>query len=488
MIPYFCALIFLGIPIAWVEWAMARHGGRRGLHSAPGVLGTIGGPLARRLGVIGVLIPLAVSFYYVFIESWCLAYTWYFLKGGIGIDVAAPIAEQGAASSAFYQAATGTAANGALLGGNLDMVAFWSLTFAANIWLVFRGISGGIEKFCQVAMPLMAVCAVIVLIRVLTLGTPDPSLPDQNVINGLGYMWNPDFSKLGDASTWLAAAGQIFFSLSIGFGILINYGSYLKKTDDVALSSLTSSATNELFEVGFGGLITLTASFVFLGVAGTTAAVATGSFSLGFATLPVVFAHMGALGNLVGAIFFFMLFLAAITSSISMYQPAVAFFQEALGLDRRRATTLTASLGVISGLLTLYYTENGGFWSTVDFWVGTFLIFVMAGIQVIFFGWVFGIEKGWDELHQGAQMRVPAIFKFIIKYVAPAYLLIVFIGFCVQSLGASVAAIAESVAAQVALGWIALVTIGLFVVARKAETRWRALGLDLDGTREDAQP
>jgi SNF family Na+-dependent transporter len=193
-------------------------------------------------------------------------------------------------------------------------------------------------------MPLMAVCAIVILIRVLTLGTPDPANPEQNVINGLGYMWNPDFTALGNAQTWLAAAGQIFFSLSVGFGVIINYSSYMRKRDDVVLSGLTASSTNELFEVGFGGLITITAAFVFLGAANLAGAVQGGTFGLGFQTLPVVFAHMGPFGNLIGAIFFLMLFLAAITSSISMYQPSLAFFQEALGWSRQRATTLMVSI------------------------------------------------------------------------------------------------------------------------------------------------
>src|SRR5690606_13842131 len=178
----------------------------------------------------------------------------------------------------------------------------WVAVFTINIYFVFRGLSKGIEKFVSYAMPVMAVCALIVLIRVLTLGTPDANLPDQNVVNGLGYMWHPDCSALGKFQSWLAAAGQIFFSLSVGFGVIINFASYMKAKDDVALSGLTASATNELFEVGFGGMITLTAAFVFLGLSGTAGAVATGSFGLGFNTLPVVFAQMGAFENVIGAI------------------------------------------------------------------------------------------------------------------------------------------------------------------------------------------
>ena len=78
-------------------------------------------------------------------------------------------------------------------------------------------------------MPVMAVCALVVLVRVLTLGTPDPAHPDQSVVNGLGYMWNPKFEALGNSQTWLAAAGQIFFSLSVGFGVIINYASYISR-------------------------------------------------------------------------------------------------------------------------------------------------------------------------------------------------------------------------------------------------------------------
>ncbi|HLU39076.1 MAG TPA: sodium-dependent transporter, partial [Planctomycetota bacterium] len=307
MIPYFLALILLGIPIGWAEWTMGRYGGLKGFHSAPGILGVVGGRVARYFGVIGVLIPLCVYFYYVFIESWCLGYCIQFLTGGIGIDTQKPIDVQAAASSAFYRDFTGQEADGSIFGGK-SILWFFLITIVANTYLLFRGLSKGIETFCKLAMPTMALCAVVVLIRVMTLGTPDPSHPEQNVWNGLGYMWNPDFEALKNPQTWLAAAGQTFFSLSVGFGVIINYASYLRRKDDVVLSGLTASSTNELFEVGFGGLITLPAAFIFLGASMAIP----GTFGLGFNTLPIVFAHM-PLGNVVGAIWFFMLFLAAIT-------------------------------------------------------------------------------------------------------------------------------------------------------------------------------
>ena len=483
LIPYFCALIFLGIPICLAEWAMGRYAGRKGFHSAPAILGVIGkGRAWRYAGVLGVVIPLAVSFYYTFIAAWCLGYFYAYSTGSPVVDASMPIADQARASTQFYNDFSGTSENGFIFGSlGVPTIVFWAVTFGLNIFLILRGLSKGIERFVSFAMPLMAVCAVVVLIRVLTLGTPDPSLPDQNVMNGLAYMWNPDFTALGNPQTWLAAAGQIFFSISVGFGIIINYASYVRPKDDVALSGLTAAATNEVFEVGFGGLITLTASFVFLGLTGTIAAVSTGTFGLGFQTLPVVFAQMGAIGPLVGAVWFFMLFLAAVTSSVSMYQPALAFLRESLGLDRVRGTLYVVAICLVGSFLVIYYTEGSVFWSTLDFWVGTFLILVMATIEIIAFSWVFGIDAGWDEIHEGSQIQIARVFRLILKFVAPAYLLVVLIAFCVTNLPASITQIRQEPLAQLALALIVVVFVALASCVHIGEKRWRDRGLDLDG-------
>ncbi|HEY0706818.1 MAG TPA: sodium:calcium symporter, partial [Polyangia bacterium] len=215
MIPYFLALLFLGIPVGWAEWTMARYGGRKGFHSAPGVMGVVGkGPVSRYLGVLGVLIPLVVCMYYVLIESWCLYYAWRYIVGDMNLG--ADTAQQVVRSKEIFVAITGSDQNGVMMGGDLHVsVIFWIITMVVNLLLVWRGLSKGIETFCNIAMPLMAVCALVVLVRVLTLGTPDPTAPERSVVGGLAFMWNPDFSKLGDFKTWLAAAGQIFFSLSV---------------------------------------------------------------------------------------------------------------------------------------------------------------------------------------------------------------------------------------------------------------------------------
>jgi len=491
LIPYFIAFLLLGIPIGWAEWTMGRYGGRKGFHSAPAIMGVWGkGAVARYLGAFGVLIPLVVYFYYVMIESWCLSYAWSYLNGGIGIENGQSVMNQVAASQHHFSQVTGSAEDGLLVTHwqNRTLV-FWIITFGLNFFLLYRGLSRGIETFCRWAMPAMAVCALIVLLRVLTLGTPDPGMPEQNVATGLNFMWNPDFAALGNFQTWLAAAGQIFFSLSVGFGVIINYASYMKRQDDVVLSSLTSSATNEFFEVALGGMITLTAAVVFLGLAATQASTG-GTFSTGFAALPVVFSRM-PLGDFFGAVWFFMLFLAAITSSLSMLQPTKAFFQEALGLSHGAATGFVAFLCVAGNFFVLWFSKGLVALDTLDFWVGTFLIFVVAGTQIICFAWVFGVDRAMAEANEGAQVRIPALFRFIFRYVSPVYLLVIFVGFCWNNvpaylrsvLGDPAAGIPADRAAIYAWGVI-LLSIGLLLsVTALGARRWAGAGMDINGTR-----
>jgi hypothetical protein len=246
-------------------------------------------------------------------------------------------------------------------------------------------------------------------------------------------MWNPNAEYLWRPQTWLAAAGQIFFSISVGFGIIINYASYVRRKDDIALSGLTAGSVNEFFEVCLGGLITLPAAFIFLGATAATM----GTFGLGFNALPNVFAQMAG-GRFFGTVWFFMLFLAAITSSISMLQPVIAFFEEGLGLKRHASAALLGLVTAMGTGFVVYFSKDSMAMDTLDNWVGTLLIFVLAMFQSVLYGWIFGIERGNEELHKGAHIRVPFFIQLVLKYVAPAYLFIIFATFCWKSLPSSV--------------------------------------------------
>jgi SNF family Na+-dependent transporter len=437
MLPYFVALLVLGIPMCWAEWAMGRYSGVRGFNSAPGIFSVIWpNRLAKYFGALALLIPLVIYMYYVLIEAWCLGYAYDYLVGNLPLAPTATSEEYGA----YFNDFVGANSDGFIYqGGNSELVFILMFTFVLNFVLIYRGVTRGIERFCNFAIPLMAVCAICVLIRVLTLGTPDPAKPDLNLINGLGSMWNPNSEYLYRSKTWLAAAGQIFFSISAGFGIIINYASYLRRKDDIALSGLTACSVNEFFEVCLGGLITLPAAFIFLGVAATTQ----GTFGLGFNALPNVFAEMPG-GRFFGFVWFFMLFLAAITSSLSMLQPVIAFFEEGLGLKRHASV---AFLGLVAALGTgfvVYFSKGLVALDTFDFWVGTFLIYTLAMFQTIVYGWIFGIQRGEQELAQGAQLRVPRLVQYVLKYVSPVFLLVIFATFFWQEVPSKLEPLFES--------------------------------------------
>jgi SNF family Na+-dependent transporter len=284
-------------------------------------------------------------------------------------------------------------------------------------------------------------------------------------------MWNPDFRLLREPATWLAAAGQIFFSLSVGFGIVINYSSYLKRKDDVVLSGLTASAMNEFFEVCLGGLITIPAAFLFLGaIAGNY-----GTFDLGFKALPNVFAAMPA-GRLFGFLWFVMLFLAAITSSLSMLQPVIAFFEEGLGMKRHASVAFLGLITALGSGFVIYFSKNMMALDTLDFWVGTMLIFVLAMIQAFLYGWVLGIEKGEQEAHQGAHLRIPRFVQYVLKYVTPLYLLAIFVGVIWTKGPSYVKTLTTDRVSGLSFGLICLVLLFLLVTVHIAGRRWEAEG------------
>jgi len=425
MIAYFVSLLLIGIPICWVEWTLGRYGGRAGYHSTSGIFQVLlQKPYAKYLGVIGFVVPVCIYMYYVYIEAWCLGYALNAISGNLS--------RPGMNYGEFFGRFTGASSDGVALHFGLgDVGIFVLIVYVLNFYFIYRGISKGIEFVCKWGMPLLILIAVIVLARVLTLGTPDAAKPDQNVINGLGYLWNPGDIATGlkNPQLWLAAAGQIFFSLSVGFGVIITYASYLKSKDDVVLSGLTASAANEFCEVGLGGLITVPAAFIFLGAAGI---VGQGTFGLGFNVLPEVFARMPG-GQIFASIFFLLLFLAAITSSLSMLQPGIAFLEEGLNIGRRQSVALLGLITAIGTLFIWYFSKDLKALDTIDFWVGTVMLFVQATFLVLIFGWGLGIERGWAIAHEGAEMRIPNIYRFIIKYVTPAFLLIVFLLFVLQN-------------------------------------------------------
>ena len=415
MIPYFISLLLLGIPLMWIEWTLGRYGGGFGHGTAPGIFHSVWqkNRFIKYFGVIGIFGPLVIFIYYTYIESWTLAYSFFAMTGKY-----AQLTDQTGMKS-FLSGFQGLEKNQYFHTIAWAYV-FFLLTFAANTAIIYHGIKGGIERFCKWAMPLLFLFAIFLFIRVITLGTPDPAKPDWNIVNGFGFVWNPDFSALKSAKVWLEAAGQIFFTLSVGIGVILTYASYLSKGDDVVLSGTTAASMNELAEVILGGSIIIPAAFVFFGPVDIQAIAQSGVFNLGFVTMPLILNHL-PLDQLLGFCWFFLLFLAGITSSVSLAQPAVAFLEDEFNISRKKAVLFFGAGSFILCHPAIFFLKNGVV-DELDFWGGTFFLVVFATIEVILFSWIFGMEKAWDEIHQGADLRLPGIYKFIIKYVTPLFL------------------------------------------------------------------
>lgn len=415
MIPYLVAFFFLGIPLMWIEWGIGRFGGKYGHGTTPGMFHYLWKhPAAKYLGAIGIAIPFALLVYYTYIESWTLAYSVFSLTGKyFGIQ-----SHQGMAD--FLAGYQGKAAN-LYFNGIGTAYLFFTLTLFLNIWILWHGIKG-IEWLGNLALPMVFIFGFILLIRVFTLGTPDPAYPDRSVLSGLGFMWNPDFKALGQAKVWLAATGQIFFTLSLGFGAIQTYASYLSKKDDVVLSGLATSSANEFAEVILGGSIAIPVTVAFFGLAPTKEIAASGAFDLGFFALPIIFQKL-PFGEFFGALWFFLLFLAGITSSVAMAQPLISFLQEEFKMRREQAALLIGGIAFFLSQPVVFFLKYGVL-DEMDFWIGTFGLVVFAIIEVILFVWVFGSRSAWKEIMMGADIRIPRFFHFIMKYVTPLYLFI----------------------------------------------------------------
>ena len=435
MIPYVISLLLMAIPLMWLEWAQGRYGGVRGHGSTPGIFHLMWkNPISKYLGVIGIFVPTMIVIYYTYIGSWTIGYGIYSLLDllpKVDKTVLHPNLSPEEISNYvlrpfedFRMFYTG------IPDGELLKVQFFTYivfigVLAISIWLLARGISRGIEILAKIAMPILFVFGIVLVVRVFTLGHPVSE--EYGFLNGLAFLWEPkwyieqdgkEIFVLFDPKIWLEAAGQVFFTLSLGMGAIQCYASYVAKDDDIALSGLATTSANEFAEVVLGGSIAIPAAATFFGVTATQVIASKGSFFLGFTSMPAIFGFMH-LGNLLGFIWFSLLFLAALTSIVAMAQPMMTFLQDELGTTRYQAALILGIFWFLSSHLCIFL--NGG-WQVMDFWAGTFGPPLLAFIEVILMMWIFGGERIWNEIHRGALMKVPKMFYYIAKYITPLFL------------------------------------------------------------------
>jgi len=413
LIPYLVALVVMGLPLIWVEWAMGRYGGQQGHHSAPGCFQAHGrSGFWKYFGIFGLWTNLVIAAYYLYIESWTMTYAGYSIIGGF----------KNTEPSQFFAWMTGEVENQILAVSGFGMLIF-GICIAINIFILSRGLAKGIELVSKIGMPLLIVFAGLLAVRGFFISPEnDPSAVASPMV-GFNFVWEPKFEKLSDPAVWLAAAGQIFFTLSIGMGTVHCYASYLREKDDITLNGATAAWTNELCEIVLGGSILIPIAVAYMGLDKVQAATAGGSgFGLGFMVFPTLFNNWGWLAPVAGFMWFGLLFFAAITSSLAMGQPVMAFLQSEYGVSRERSAVLFG-LMLLPLALPVALLHSASFFDEFDFWAGTFALVVFAMGEAVLFAWVFGMKRGWEEINKGAELKVPPIFYYVIKYVTPAFLL-----------------------------------------------------------------
>lgn len=430
LIPYLVALLVMGVPLIWVEWAMGRYGGQFGHHSTPGIFDAIGRrPFWKYIGVFGLWSNLIIASFYLYIESWTLAYSAYSLLGGFKFTP----------PELFFNNITGNHPTSIWAFSVPGLVVF-TVCIAINVFILSRGLAAGIELVSKIGMPLLITFAVIIAIRGLLI-VPEAEAStaaafqfvDPKAVaspfEGLRFLWEPKFTSLADPKVWLAAAGQIFFTLSIGMGSIHCYASYLRETDDVALTGSAAAWTNEFCEVILGGSILIPIAVAYLGLDAVKDMTAGGSgFGIGFMTFPTLFQNWGFLAPVAGFLWFGLLFFAAITSSLAMGQPIMAFLQTEFGFSRpKSAVTFGLMLLPFAGAVAFFNSRS--FFDEFDYWAGTFALVVLATAESILFAWVFGMDRAWAEINKGADIKIPTPFYYIIKYVTPVFLILILLAF-----------------------------------------------------------
>ena len=400
---YLISVVFICAPILLAEILLGRH-------SQLGPAGAVRRIAPRGVWwVIGALAVAAGTFilsFYAVIAGWTAQYLWLSIRGGLAGDAEG--------SGALFTA---------LAGNGLRNIVFTGLFIAVTAWCVNRGIRRGIEAASRLMMPLLFVLLVVLAIRSVTL---------PGAAEGLAYYLRPDLSQVLDPNVLGAAVGQAFFSLSLGMGALITYGSYLHRSHPVRSASMAIVGIDTTIAL-LAGFIIFPAGFSITGFDPT----ASGP-GLIFAVLPQLFATLPG-GFLFGAAFFLLLSVAAFTSTISLLEVPVAHAFDQWRWPRRKAVLAVAAFTFAFSIPSALSFGGSGLFSALPGIGGSFFDLMVnvwnewalpvGGMLIsLFVGWKWGARFAGDELRRdGAGIPSPVLWGFLIRFVSPTAILLLII-------------------------------------------------------------
>ena len=386
------------------------------------------------VGLLGTIIPLLITPYYCVIGGWVLKYLVAYAQ--MAFTGAAPMGEAAAESGAFF---TG------FISAPFAPFGYGMIFVLACACVIVLGVKNGIEKSNLVMMPILFLMAIAISIYVVCLpGTGD----------GLRYYLVPNMDCLRDAAgkfspallgkTILGAMGQMFYSLSLAMGIMITYGSYMKKSDSIEKCVRRIEIFDTLIAV-IAGLMIIPVVYMFAVKTGTPVKEAMNAGpGLMFITLPKVFATLGATGPWLGLMFFVLVLFAAATSAISLFEACVASVCDLLKLERKAATFFTAALIMF---LATFSAIGYGPWADVklfgmqfldffDFITNSVLMPVVAAATCVFVGYVLGPRAVIDEcLAEGNVFRAKGLYVAMVKYFAPVLVIAILVSEICRALG-----------------------------------------------------
>lgn len=403
----FCVMI-LGIPVMVAEFSLGRAGRTDVIGAFPAVT-----PKRRSwaaVGILSVLTATLISIFYIVVTGWTLEYLWQSISGNLFSGVTHSGADTGYFADKM-QEYTRT---------DLLPLIFTVLAGLLNLGVLLGGVSKGIERLSNVLMPVLFVLLLIFCGVAMTL----PGAAD-----GLGFFLKPDFSKC-TPSTWLSALGQAFFSLSLGMGILVTYSAYYPAKTRLVRTAITVSLL-DLLVAFMMGIIIFPAVMTF----GLQDHSLTGT-ALVFVTLPEVFTHLPG-GPVWSALFFLLLVIAALTSTVSITEVATRCLQDRLGFSRRRAVlSLMIPMILLSAVCSLSFSSFSGvtvfgrnMFDFLDFLTAEFMLPVASIGLCLYMGWIAPRKLLENQMtnygHFKSRLFIPVLL--IVRYVAPLLILMVLI-------------------------------------------------------------
>lgn len=441
--PYIVALFTCAVPLMILEYQYGRKI-RGGSTKAFRMLGK----KYEWVGWLQVMVPIVVMMFYSTIISVSVVFMVWSLLHAFGVvnwmSNPGPIMGMiaGSASGPFDLAA----------GISKYMLSFIIVVWLGNWLIVKNGISGGIEKCSKVFTPVLMVMMIIFMINSVRL--------DGSIL-GLNTLFTPDFAKIANPNIWVAAYAQVFFSTTLAVGVMIAYGSYIPDDWDIVNSSFMTVFSNASFDIIAG--ITV---FSTLGHLVTKMGVGFDSFGSGagvaFIAFPIAVSTITSntvLQGLIGFLFFFCLFIAGLSSSISMLESFAASVMDKFNIDRKKLVGIISVVGFLGSACFSTYAGFNYILDIVDAHVGNYIIATSGLLETILIARLYGLERIREDANEFSDFRIGKLFNFLLKYVTPIILGITVISNLISGF-------TTMTSAKIVFGWgtiaIMLVTATIF--------------------------